>query len=128
MNKLIASGRTGKQPEIHTFENGNTKVSFSLAVNERFKKKYHIEYTEKTDWLNCIAYGNTATFIEKHVKQGDRLSIIGKLRQRTWQDKDGNNRHTMEVEVNEVEKWDWEKKDETAPSNNAQSEPDDLPF
>lgn len=129
MNKVIINGRTGRKPEIRNTQGGTMVANFSVAVSESYKDKQTGEWKENTDWINCSAFGKTAEYIDKYIGQGDRVSIVGRLKQHNWTDKDGNNRSALDVNVEQIEKWDW-KKNDNVPSNDAtKNEPvDDLPF
>jgi single-strand DNA-binding protein len=136
MNTCTLIGRVGKDPEVKTFEGGNKVAEFTLATSRKYKNKAG-ELTEETQWHNLKAWGKTADIVEKYVKKGDKLAIIGEIKYRSWDDKDGNKKYATEISVNQLEmlgekpKGD-SKKAESKPSQESEpdfnKEEDDLPF
>ena len=98
LNKVLLIGRIGKDPDIFTFENGNKKLSFSLATNENYKDKSG-EWRELTEWHNIAGYGYLA---EKNFAKGDLVYVEGKIKTRKWQDKEGNDRYTTEIVAEKI--------------------------
>jgi single-strand DNA-binding protein len=93
VNKVILLGNLGKDPEIMTFENGVKKASFSIATNESYKDKDG-KWVEQTEWHNVVLWRLQA---EKNLVKGDTVYIEGKLKTRSWDDKDGIKRYTTEI-------------------------------
>jgi len=93
INRVILVGNLGKDPEIMTFESNNKKASFSLATTESYKDK-NGNWIEQTEWHNIVLWGYLA---EKKLSKGDQVYIEGKIKTRTWDDKDGNKRYTTEI-------------------------------
>jgi single-strand DNA-binding protein len=91
VNKVILLGNLGKDPEVHNFENGVKKVSFSLATTETFKNKEGLK-VQQTEWHNIVIWRNFAEAAEKYLHKGDTVYIEGKLK-------------TREYEVNGVKKY-----------------------
>ena len=81
MNIVVLSGRVGKNPEARNTPTGQKVVTFSVANDRKDKSGNKI-----TDWFNCTAWGNTADFIEKYVKQGSAIEVTGSLQTRSWED------------------------------------------
>jgi single-strand DNA-binding protein len=137
MNKAILIGRTGIDPEIKTFDSGNKIAQFTFATVDRVKNKQG-EYVNETTWHNIKAFGKRAETIEKYVKKGAKLSIIGKITQESW-DKDGVKHYKTAILLDEFEMLD-NKKETTQSSEQPQSKlpdnefteesnpSDDLPF
>ncbi len=147
VNKVQLIGRLGKDPEIRTFEGNNKIANFTLATNERYKDKTG-NMIDVTDWHNVVVrFTKQAEIAEKYLKKGMLVYIEGKLKNRSWDDKDGNKKYITEVVVdsfNMLEKQDVSmtlpptesnKKivdtptttpEETTPES--KSEGDDLPF
>lgn len=101
VNKVIILGRLGKDPEIRFIPNGEAVANFSIATSETWKSKDG-EKQEKTEWHNCVAYRKLAEIIGEYVKKGSQLYIEGKLQTRKWQDKEGKDRYTTEIIVDEM--------------------------
>ena len=78
LNKVILIGRLGKDPEITTFENGNKKVSATLATSERYRDRDN-NWVEQTDWHNIVVWGNLANDIadgRRNYTKGDLMGIV----------------------------------------------------
>lgn len=95
LNRIILMGRLTKDPELRTTRSGATVASFSLAVDRDFKDKSTGEKT--TDFIDCIAWRNTAEFVSRYFSKGRMAVVVGSLQIRAWEDKDGNKRRTAEV-------------------------------
>jgi len=138
MNKVILIGRIGKDPETKTFSNGNSIVEFSLATDDSYRNKEG-EKVEQTDWHNCkIMFPKQAEIAQKYLSKGMQLGVEGKLKTRTYEDKDGNKRYVTEVIVEHFYMLSKSNKDaaeqtSTESTNSAntpasQVEDDDVPF
>ena len=97
VNKVILVGNLGKDPEIRHLENGATVANFSIATSENYKDRKTGEKVSQTEWHNIVAWRGLAEIAEKYLKKGQKVYIEGKLKTRTWQDQDGNNRYSTEV-------------------------------
>lgn len=100
-NKVQLIGHVGNEPEITNLESGKKRAKFSLATNETYKNDNGEKITE-TQWHPVVAWGKAAEIIEKYVSKGKEIAIEGKLSHRTYDDKNGDKRHTTEVVVNEL--------------------------
>jgi single-strand DNA-binding protein len=96
INKVILVGNVGKDPEIRHLETGIAVASFSLATSENYIAKNGDKVTT-TEWHNIVAWRGLADVAEKYVTKGRQLYIEGKIKTRTWDDKDGNKRYTTEI-------------------------------
>ena len=97
VNKVILIGNLGKDPEVRYLENGAAVANFSIATSENYKDRKTGEKVSQTEWHNIVAWRGLAEIAEKYLKKGAKVYIEGKLKTRTWQDKDGNNRYSTEV-------------------------------
>lgn len=96
MNKVFLQGRLTKDIELrYTTTNNIPVASFSLAVDREYEK-------DKTDFLNCVAYGKTAEFISKYFSKGKLLLAIGTLQTRFYDDKDGKRVYVTEVIIDKT--------------------------
>jgi single-strand DNA-binding protein len=142
VNKVILVGNLGKDPEVRYLEGGVAMAKFSLATSESYKNKEGTR-TETTEWHNIVLWRAQAEFAEKYLKKGSMVYIEGKIRTRSWDDKDGNKRYTTEITGDNVTILNSRNRDENnAPAGRdnaaAKSEPslapgaqeptDDLPF
>ena len=99
LNKVILIGRLGKDPEVTTFDNGNRKITATLATSERYRDRDQ-NWVEQTDWHNIVVFGNLANDIaegRRRYSKGDLMYIEGKLRNRQYTDQQGIVRYVTEV-------------------------------
>lgn len=101
MNKVILMGRLSRDPEVRYGGANNSAVArFSLAVDRRFKR----EGDEQTaDFINCVAFGKTAEFIEKYAKKGTKFVVEGRIQTGSYTNKDGQKVYTTDVVCESVE-------------------------
>lgn len=99
VNKVILIGNAGDKAEIRDLESGVKVATFSLATNENYRDKSG-EWQQNTEWHRIVAWRLQAEKAERQIRKGAKLYIEGKLSNRKWQDKDGNDRYTTEVVVN----------------------------
>jgi single-strand DNA-binding protein len=98
VNKVILVGNLGKDPEIRTTQSGTEIASFSIATSESWKDKSTGERKEKTEWHNIVVFNERlVTVVKNYVKKGSKLYIEGALQTRKWTDKEGHDRYTTEV-------------------------------
>ncbi len=98
LNRVMLIGRLGKDPEAYHFESGRIKVSFPLATSDSYTNKEGVK-VEETEWHNVVMWGKQAEIAEKYLRKGKLVFIEGRIKTRTWDDKDGNKRYTTEVEA-----------------------------
>ena len=96
VNKVILIGNLGKDPEVRYLEGGTAVANFSLATSESYKNK-NGEVITSTEWHNVVLWRGLAEISEKYLKKGSKIYVEGKLRTRSWQDQDGNNRYTTVI-------------------------------
>lgn len=96
VNKVILIGNLGKDPEIMTLENGVKKASFSLATTETYKNKDGSK-VQQTEWHNIVLWRGLAEVAESYLKKGYQVYLEGKIKTRSWDDKEGNKRYTTEI-------------------------------
>lgn len=98
VNKCILLGNVGRTPEFKRLENGVTVANFTLATTEYFKDKNSGDKKEQTEWHNIIMWRGVAENAEKsELKKGDRIYLEGRIKSRKWTDKEGNQRHGVEI-------------------------------
>lgn len=98
VNKVILIGRLGKDPELKYIADNVPVARFSLATSETYKDKTGNK-VENTEWHNIVAWRSQAEFAEKFLKKGKLIYIEGKIKSRSWDDKDGVKRYTTEIIV-----------------------------
>lgn len=96
VNKVILVGNLGKDPEVRHLEGGASVANFTLATTETYKDKTG-NRQEQTEWHNIVVWRGLADVAEKYLKKGMTIYIEGKLRSRSWDDKEGNKRYTTEI-------------------------------
>ena len=103
LNRVILIGRLGQKPEMRYLPQKERQVArFTLATNERFLNTATREAKDRTEWHKIVVWGKQAEFCEKYLDKGKLVLIEGKLRTRSWQDKDGNKRTTTEIEAENI--------------------------
>lgn len=95
-NKVILGGRLTADVEQKATPNGVAVAKFTIAINRRGSKD------AQTDFIDCVAWRQTAEFISKYFSKGSSICIMGELQKRSYDDKDGNKRYITEVIVNEA--------------------------
>jgi single-strand DNA-binding protein len=107
VNKVILIGNLGKDPEVRRLENGTVVASFSIATSETYTDKKTGEKRDNTDWHNIVVWRGLAEVAEKFIKKGMKIYVEGKLRTRSWQDKENVTRYTTEVVADELNILTW---------------------
>lgn len=142
VNKVILIGNLGRDPEIKKLENGATLASFSMATSESYTDKVSGKKIENTDWHDVVLWRGLAELAEKFLKKGMKIYVEGRLKKRSWQDREGNTRYNVEVIGDEMtilskpdtdtkprEPYTVEVNQEISKMENLESDPEDtLPF
>ncbi len=102
VNKVILIGNLGKDPEIRRLESGVIVASFTLATSETYTDKSTSERKEITDWHDIVMWRGLAEVAEKYLKKGMKIYLEGKLKKKSWQDKEGNVRYSTEIIADEM--------------------------
>lgn len=137
INKVILVGNVGKDPEVRHLDSGVAVTTFPLATSETYRNKEGQKVTN-TEWHNIVLWRGLAEIAEKYVKKGNPLYIEGKIRTRSWDDKDGNKRYTTEIVADNMQMLGSKQSQEEAAKSTPESsngidignipEEDDLPF
>jgi single-strand DNA-binding protein len=131
VNKVILVGNLGKDPEVRHLEGGTAVANFSLATSESYKDKAGNK-VEQTEWHSIVVWRGLAEVAEKYLKKGMTIYLEGRLRSRSWEDKENVKHKTTEIIADTFTIL--SKKDSNHPSGNDEhgtSIPktgDDLPF
>ena len=102
VNKAILVGRLGKDPETRYMTNGEAVTNVSLATSDNYKDK-NGEKQERTEWHNLVFYRRLAEIAGEYLKKGAQIYVEGRIQTRKWQDKEGKDRYTTEIIVNEMQ-------------------------
>jgi single-strand DNA-binding protein len=128
VNKVILVGNLGKDPEVRYLDNGVAVANFSLATTENYKNKQG-ERVSQTEWHNIVLWRGLAEVAEKYLKKGSSIYIEGKIKNRKWEDKDGNTRYNTEILGDNMTMLGAKpSSEETSLKTNTQETNDDLPF
>ncbi|MFP4025686.1 MAG: single-stranded DNA-binding protein [Thiohalospira sp.] len=137
VNKVILVGNVGKDPEVRHLDSGVAVANFSLATSETYKNKENQKVTN-TEWHNIVVWRGLAEIVEKYVKKGDPLYLEGKIRTRSYDDKEGNKKYITEILVDNLQMLGSKQsndensapaeKESTSDIDTAPQEEDDLPF
>lgn len=100
LNRITIMGRLTRDPELRHTQSGTAVASFSLAVERDFKDKATREKT--TDFIDVVAWRNTAEFVSRYFSKGRMAVVEGRLQVRAYTDKEGNNRRISEVVADNV--------------------------
>lgn len=100
MNRVILVGNLAADPEMRTTQSGITCASFRVAVQRRFANQQGVR---EADFINCVAWRQTAEFIHKYFIKGNKIGLVGSLQTRSYDAQDGSKRYVTEVLVDEVE-------------------------
>ena len=116
LNEIILMGRLTRDPELRRTGNGTAVASFSLAVDRDFKSQGG---EKETDFIDIVAWRNTAEFVSKYFTKGRMAVVEGRLQMRDWTDRDGNKRRSAEVVAENVYFGDSKRESSAVPAYGA---------
>ncbi|WP_103069315.1 single-stranded DNA-binding protein [Aquimarina sediminis] len=142
LNKVMLIGHTGDEVKMHYFEGGNCVGRFPLATNDSYVNKSTGERVNTTEWHNIVVRNKAAEICEKYLNKGDKIYIEGRLKTRKWQDEQGKDRYSTEIQCTDFtfltpkNETVSEQRPQNTPVKNPQDistnspevEDDDLPF
>ena len=103
MNRVILVGNVGRDPEItHIPSLAKDVARFSVATTEVFMDKKTNQFQDQTEWHNIVAWGWNAKKVERDIHKGSLVMVEGKIKTRKWQDKNGQDRYTTEIQADTV--------------------------
>lgn len=100
LNVVVLTGRLTADPELRHTPNDIAVTSFTIAINRRFSRSGE---EKQTDFIDIVAWRNTAEFVCKYFKKGQLIAVEGSIQTRSYQDKDGNKRKAFEVVANNLQ-------------------------
>lgn len=100
MNKVILIGNLSKEPELSETANGTAFCRFGIAVNSPYRDS---DGERKADFFNIIVWGAVAENCGRYLSKGSKVAIVGRLQNRSYEDKDGNKRYVTDIVAEEVE-------------------------
>ena len=98
INKVIIVGFLGNDPDVRTMPNGELVVNISVATSERWTDKNSGEKKEVTEWHRIVLYRRLAEIADQYLTKGSQVYIEGRLKTRKWQDSNGQDRYTTEIQ------------------------------
>lgn len=101
INKVIIIGNLGREPEVRNTQGGGSVATLNVATAERVKDKDG-NWQNHTEWHRCVAFGKTAENAQRYLKKGSKVFIEGRIRTNKWKDKDGQDRYTTEILVDNL--------------------------
>ena len=101
LNKVQIIGNLGRDPELRFTQDGTPVANFTVAVNETWQSRDG-EPREHTEWFRVVAWRRLAEIANEYLRRGRQVFIEGRLRTREWQDREGNNRTTTELDAREM--------------------------
>ena len=140
LNKVMLIGNLGKDPEIKTFEGGNSLARFPLATSETYTNRQPTERVTQTEWHTVVLRRGLAEVAEKYLHKGDKIFIEGKIKTRSWENDRGEKQYATEVHADNMTMLGGRRDDDSSQGSGnmrGPSEPvdisrndedDDLPF
>ncbi|EIJ69717.1 single-stranded DNA-binding protein [Pasteurella bettyae] len=98
INKVIIVGHLGNEPELRTMPNGEAVANISVATSESWTDKTTGERREVTEWHRIVFYRRQAEVVSQYLHKGSQIYVEGRLRTRKWQDQNGQDRYTTEIQ------------------------------
>ena len=102
LNKVVLAGRMTADPELKQTPSGVSVLSFTIAVNRSYVSKNSDQGERQADFINVVAWRNTAEFISKYFRKGSAICVSGSIQTRSWQDQQGQRRYATEIVADEA--------------------------
>jgi single-strand DNA-binding protein len=103
VNKVILIGNLGADPEVKYLSNGTTVANFRMATTENRVNRTSGEKTTITEWHRVVAFGRLAEICGEYLNKGKQVYVEGRIRTRSWEDKNGNRRSTTEIVATQMQ-------------------------
>ena len=100
LNHIVIMGRLTRDPELRTTQSGVSVTSFTVAVDRDYNSRDNGE--RQTDFIDCVAWRQTGEFVSRNFNKGKMIIVLGRLQSRKWQDKEGNNRTSWDIQADNV--------------------------
>ena len=132
VNKVIIVGNLGADPEVKYMPSGDAVCNLSVATTESWKDKQTGEKVEHTEWHRVVMFRRLAEIAGEYLRKGSQVYIEGKLKTRKWQDSNGNDRYTTEIEAREMQMLGGKGQSAPQAASSAPAAPaepsDEIPF
>lgn len=102
LNKVLLIGNVGKDPEVRHLDSGVATTTITLATSETYTDRTSGQRVTNTEWHNVVLWRNLAELAEKYIRKGSQIFVEGKIRTRSWDDKDGQKRYTTEIVADNI--------------------------
>lgn len=119
LNHIVIMGRLTRDPELRYTQSQTPVASFTVAVDRDFGGRDGGE--KQTDFIDCVAWRQTAEFVSKYFQKGSMAVVSGRLQIRDWTDRDGNKRRSAEINVDNVYFGESRRRDGDAPRSDSRS-------
>lgn len=135
INKVIIVGNLGNDPDVRTMPNGDMVTKISVATSESWNDKSTGERKEVTEWHSIVFYRRQAEVAGEYLHKGSKVYVEGRLKTRKWQDQNGQDRYTTEIQGDVLQMLDSRQQDKSStssktkkPEESADNFDDDIPF
>lgn len=122
VNKVIIVGHLGNDPEIRTMPNGESVANISVATSESWTDKTTGERRESTEWHRIVFYRRQAEVVGQYLRKGSQVYVEGRLKTRKWQDQNGQDRYTIEIQGDVMQMLGGKGGDNQAPQPKPQTQ------
>lgn len=124
LNQATIIGYVGDVPKIANTQNGRKVASFAVATTEKgYTSKSGVQYPDRTEWHNVVLWGNLAEIAEKFLRKGSSVFIQGKMRTRSYDDKNGVKRYITEIEGDTMQMLDRRTDNASSPAMQNEEHP-----
>ena len=106
VNKVIIIGHLGQDPDVKKLNDGSSVVTLSVATSESWKDKQTGEKKQQTEWHRVVAFNKLADICAQYLSKGSKVYFEGKLQTKKWQDKNGVDRYTTQIQANSMQMLD----------------------
>lgn len=103
LNYCSFIGRLGRDPETRYNPSGDAVTNFSIAVGEKWTDKASGDVKENVEWVRCVAWRKLAEICGEYLKTGSQVFVSGRLKTRSWDDKEGIKRYSTEIIVSQMQ-------------------------
>lgn len=125
INKVIIVGFLGNDPDVRTMPNGELVVNISVATSESWTDKNSGEKKEVTEWHRIVIYRKSAEIAAQYLHKGSQVYVEGRLKTRKWQDNNGQDRYTTEIQGDNLQMLGG-RQDEPKQAKASKAKPDPL--
>ena len=126
INKVIIVGFLGNAPEIRTIPNGDAVANISVATSESWTDKNTGEKKEVTEWHRIVIYRKLAEIAAQYLHKGSQVYVEGRLKTRKWQDNNGQDRYTTEIQGDNLQMLGGRQDEPKQQAKTSKAKPDPL--